>query len=209
MNRPFFRALTFALIAATAFAAFGCKRKAQRPITPLADNSRGATTAPARPGGPAPLTEGNRVADPFAGGAGVASNADGSTGLPAGRLDRSAFNEDRAALATSTVFFDFDSSVVRSSEQGKVDAVAAFLAGSPGAALEIEGHTDERGTQEYNRALGERRALAVREVLIARGVNADRLFTISFGEDRPAVDGSDESAWSRNRRAEFVVLTPR
>lgn len=207
MNRPFFRALTFALIAATAFAAAGCKRKAQRPITPLADNSRGTTTTP-RPTPAPPLNDGNRLNDPF-GGTGVAGNLDGSTGLPAGRLDRSAFNEDRAALATSTVFFDFDSSVVRSSEQGKVDAVAAFLAGAPGTALEIEGHTDERGTEEYNRALGERRALAVREALIARGVNADRLFTISFGEDRPAVDGHDESAWSRNRRAEFVVLTPR
>lgn len=208
MNRPpFFRALTLALLAATVFTAAGCRRKTQGPITPLAEG-RGATTRPGT--GTAPMTDGGRLGDPGAGGADVRDrNADGSFGLPAGRLDRGAYNDDRAALAADTLFFEFDSSVVRTSEQGKIDAVASFLAGSPGMSLEIEGHCDERGTEEYNRALGERRALAIREVLISRGVNPDRIFTISYGKDRPAVDGHDESAWSRNRRGEFVVLTPR
>ena len=69
----------------------------------------------------------------------------------------------------------------------------------------IEGHCDERGTDEYNLALGERRALAVRRYLVALGISADRLHTISYGEEKPAVLGSDEAAWSKNRRAEFKV----
>lgn len=213
MNRPpFFRALLLALVVATVFTAAGCRRKAQRPITPLAEG-RGATTGTGLGTAPgaAPLTDGGRLTDGTAGSAGLQNpgNPDGSFGLPAGRLPRDSYNDDRAALAADTLYFEYDSSVVRDSEQGKVEAVASFLAGSPAVALEIEGHCDERGTEEYNRALGERRALAVREALIARGVNADRLFTISYGKDRPALDGQDESAWSRNRRGEFVVLTPR
>lgn len=209
MNRPLIvRALTLVLVIGTALATSACRRKSQRPITPLADG--GATTVRTTPGtGAGGVTPGGRVEDPFGAGAGIGAGQDGSWGLPAGRLDRSAFNEDRAALAAQTVYFDFDSSVIRASEQGKVEAIAAFLAGSPAVALEIEGHCDERGTEEYNRALGERRALAIREALIARGVNPQRLFTISYGEDRPAVDGSNEAAWARNRRGEFVVLTAR
>lgn len=209
MNRPLLlRALTLALVIGTALTTSACRRKSQRPITPLADG--GASTVRTTPGtGVGGVPQGGRVEDPFGAGTGIGAGQDGSWGLPGGRLDRSAFNEDRAALAAQTVYFDFDSSVIRTSEQAKLDAVAAFLAGSPGVALEIEGHTDERGTEEYNRALGERRALSTREALIARGVNPQRLFTISFGEDRPAVDGANEAAWARNRRAEFVVLTAR
>ncbi|HMO65342.1 MAG TPA: OmpA family protein [Verrucomicrobiota bacterium] len=209
MNRPLFvRALTLALVIGTVFATSACRRKSQRPITPLADG--GTSTVRTPPGvGAGGVTPGGRVEDPFGAGTGVGAGADGSWGLPGGRLDRSAFNEDRATLAAQTLYFDFDSSVIRMSEQTKVEAIAAFLAGAPGTALEIEGHCDERGTEEYNRALGERRALSIREALIARGVNPERLFTISYGEDRPAVDGSNEAAWARNRRGEFVVLTAR
>ena len=74
--------------------------------------------------------------------------------------------------------------------------------------LLIEGHCDERGTEEYNRALGERRALAAREYLNSLGIKGERVRTVSYGEDRPSVDGHDESAWSKNRRAEFILLKP-
>ena len=115
-------------------------------------------------------------------------------------------NEDRLSLAPQTVYFDYDKSTVRSSEHSKVESVAAFLKSEPKAQLRIEGNCDERGTEEYNRALGERRALAVREYLLTLGISADRVTTLSFGEDKPASPGHDEAAWSQNRRGEFVVL---
>jgi peptidoglycan-associated lipoprotein len=117
--------------------------------------------------------------------------------------------EDRAPLAAHTVYFDFDSSVVKSSEKSNVEAAAAFMKANPNLGLRIEGNCDERGTEEYNRALGERRALAVRELIVASGVEADRVVTVSFGKDKPAEPGHDEAAWARNRRDEFVVLHPK
>ena len=119
------------------------------------------------------------------------------------------FNQDRAALAAQTVYFDYDSSSIKPSEQSKLDAVVAALSADASAKLLVEGHCDERGTEEYNRSLGERRALAAREVLAARGLSPSRVATRSFGEDRPANPGHDESAWSQNRRDEFVLLHPR
>ncbi|MCS7047991.1 MAG: OmpA family protein [Verrucomicrobiae bacterium] len=105
------------------------------------------------------------------------------------------------------VYFEFDSALVRPSELPKLQAVANALRGN-NKKLIIEGHCDERGTAEYNRALGERRALACREELIRLGIAADRITTISYGEDRPAVIGHDESAWSKNRRCEFITVSP-
>lgn len=102
------------------------------------------------------------------------------------------------------VYFDYDSAAVRPSEISKLQSVAAdFHAGS--SKLVVEGHADERGTAEYNRALGERRAQAVREELIKLGVPADRISTVSYGEERAADPGHDDTAWSKNRRCEFVV----
>jgi peptidoglycan-associated lipoprotein len=119
------------------------------------------------------------------------------------------YNQDRAALASETVYFDFDSAAVKASERSKVDAVANYLKGKSGIALLVEGHCDERGTEEYNRSLGERRALALREGLAAAGADPQRVITRSFGEDKPSDPGHDESAWRKNRRGEFVVLTPK
>lgn len=104
------------------------------------------------------------------------------------------------------VYFDFDTFAVPFGEIAKVDAVAAFLKNNPGTGVVVEGNCDERGTLEYNRALGERRALTVKDALLSRGIAESRIRTLSYGEDRPAVQGSDEIAWSRNRRAEFVMV---
>jgi peptidoglycan-associated lipoprotein len=123
--------------------------------------------------------------------------------------DPSNFNEDRAALAAHTVHFAFDSAVIKTSEEAKVSAVAAALNGNMSDKLIIEGHCDERGTEEYNRALGERRALATREALAKAGVDPNRIRTLSFGKDKPADPGHDESAWAKNRRAEFILLHPK
>jgi len=111
-------------------------------------------------------------------------------------------------LKAYSLYFDFDSSVIKSGEKPKINAVAEYLKAHPGEALRIEGNCDERGTEEYNRALGERRALASREALVEQGVDATMLETISYGKDKPVAPGHDESAWRLNRRSDFVVLTP-
>ncbi|NIA70489.1 peptidoglycan-associated lipoprotein Pal [Pelagibius litoralis] len=103
------------------------------------------------------------------------------------------------------VFFDFDQYNIRADQRGTVEALAAWLDSNPGATLTLEGHADERGTREYNLALGERRANSVRDYLIALGSNPGRLSVVSFGEERPAVLGSNDSAWAQNRRSAFVV----
>ncbi|HUK83754.1 MAG TPA: OmpA family protein [Verrucomicrobiae bacterium] len=103
------------------------------------------------------------------------------------------------------VYFDFDSAKIRPSEMSKLESVAAAMKGND-KKLVIEGYCDERGTAEYNRALGERRAQAAREELVHMGIDAGRISTISYGKDRPADPGHDESAWAKNRRDEFVLV---
>jgi peptidoglycan-associated lipoprotein len=116
---------------------------------------------------------------------------------------------DRAALAAYTIHFAYDSSVVRRSEHANLQSVAQQLAADPNTKLLIEGNCDERGTEEYNRALGERRALAAREALAKLGVDPMRVFTRSYGKDKPMDMGHDEAAWGKNRRDEFVLLHPK
>lgn len=103
----------------------------------------------------------------------------------------------------SVVYFDFDRDDIKPEFMSVIKAQAANLGSSKKVTL--EGHADERGSREYNLSLGERRAKSVAEVLKANGISADRIKLVSFGEDRPAVEGHDESAWSKNRRVEFVA----
>ena len=124
-------------------------------------------------------------------------------------FDPSKYNEDRAALAVNTVHFAFDSAVVKKGEEANITAVATALSSNTSDKLLIEGHCDERGTEEYNRSLGERRALALREALAKAGVSPERIRTISYGKDKPADAGHDEAAWSKNRRGEFILLHPK
>jgi peptidoglycan-associated lipoprotein len=102
-------------------------------------------------------------------------------------------------------FFDFDKSNIRPDAKQALDADIQWLKANPGAKITVEGHCDERGTNEYNLALGERRAKAVKDYLVAGGIDAKRITTISYGEERPFVLGHDESAWKWNRRGHFVV----
>ena len=108
-----------------------------------------------------------------------------------------------APFAAETVYFNFDSSELSSESQSRLSALADYLSKAKESKLQIEGHCDERGTQAYNIALGERRAKSVEGYLVNLGVEASRLSTISYGHDKPKVDGHDEAAWSQNRRAEF------
>lgn len=111
-------------------------------------------------------------------------------------------------LKGETIYFDFDKSAIKSSEQSKLDAVANYLKSNPTRAVRVAGNCDERGTEDYNRALGSRRALAGREYLVNLGVDPARIDIVSYGEDKPAVVGHDETAYSKNRRDEFLVLLP-
>jgi peptidoglycan-associated lipoprotein len=112
-------------------------------------------------------------------------------------------NVDRSRFRP--VHFGFDSYAIESSEQPLLDEVAGFLKSGSNSII-IAGFTDERGTAEYNRGLGERRAQAVRDYLIKGGADGSKLQTVSFGADMPADAGSGESAWAKNRRAEFGVV---
>jgi peptidoglycan-associated lipoprotein len=116
---------------------------------------------------------------------------------------------DRAALAAYTIHFAYDSSAIRSSEKANLASVAQQLSGDASTKLLIEGNCDERGTEEYNRSLGERRALAAREALAKLGVDPMRVETRSFGKDKPVDPGHDESGWAKNRRDDFVLLHPK
>ena len=103
------------------------------------------------------------------------------------------------------VYFGFDSTVVPSGEMGKIDAVAQHLQSKTDRVVVVEGHCDERGSNEYNMSLGENRAQIIQNYLIQNGITADRIQTRSYGAEKPAVDGHDESAWSKNRRGEFGI----
>ncbi|MDB6030047.1 MAG: peptidoglycan-binding outer rane lipoprotein Pal, OmpA family [Verrucomicrobiales bacterium] len=111
-------------------------------------------------------------------------------------------------FSTETVYFDFDKSNVKPSEIPKLQRVANGMKNYQGKAIRVEGHCDERGTEEYNRALGERRALSIREHLVRLGVDANIIDTISYGEDKPKDPGHNEAAFKQNRRGEFVLLVP-
>jgi peptidoglycan-associated lipoprotein len=130
-----------------------------------------------------------------------------ANGIPP--TDRGNFNPndaDYTTLASDTVYFAFDSSTIPGAERGKLQAVADWLKSNAGHSLFLAGHADKRGTPEYNRALGERRALAVREYLVGLGLPASSLYTNSYGSDRPAIDGDTEEAYAKNRRVEIGVI---
>ena len=183
---------------AAAIVATGC---AHRPVgvTPIPNgpNYQIGDTGPSTMQGRQPITPSQPV---------------GATEQPVaetGPFDPSKWNEDHSALAAYTVHFAFDSAVIRDSEKDNLTQVAAALQSDASANVMIEGNCDERGTEEYNRSLGERRAEAAREALVGMGIDAGRIHTISYGKDKPEDSGHDEAAWSKNRRDDFVLLHPK
>ena len=170
----------------------GCKRGPQG-TTPLPGYGKGSVPSD-RPQGP--LEPGAKVGEDLTGGG----------ALPENLKDLLADPNQPAVLRDNTVYFAYDSADIRPSETSKLDAIASFMKGSGNKAIRIEGHCDERGTEEYNRALGERRALAAREYLVRVGVSGAQIDTRTMGEDNPIVPGHTEAAWSKNRRDEFILL---
>ncbi len=128
------------------------------------------------------------------------SEASGSTGSTSADNDMQTPDEMLAKVG-STVYFGYDQSTLTAEGQATLDRQAAFLKANPTIRIVIEGHCDERGTREYNLALGDRRASAARDYLVAKGVNASRLTTISYGKERPAVGGSNDTSYALNRRS--------
>ncbi len=135
---------------------------------------------------------------------------DSSSQMPATPTDQGAAPGSQADfvanVSSDRIFFDTDSSDVDAEDQTTLGSQAAWIARYPNVRVTIEGHADERGTREYNLALGERRANATKNALAALGVSPARITTISYGKERPDALGSDESAWSRNRRAVTVTV---
>jgi peptidoglycan-associated lipoprotein len=172
--------------------------------TPIPDDTggppktaNGATTSPDN-GGVASTTA-------PANGEPIALGTEGYTPLFDG-----AHTEDRDKFKADTVYFDFDSSTIKESEGAKLQDLASYFKDNKKfEGLIIEGNCDERGTEKYNLSLGERRALAAREYLANLGVDPHRVKTVTYGASRPAESGHDESAWKKNRRAEFILVTPK
>lgn len=117
---------------------------------------------------------------------------------------REMLDQPDSPLSTRVIYFDFDSARVRDEFLPVLEAHGVFLAENGNVRVRLEGHADERGSREYNIGLGDRRAQSVRRILLFQGASSDQIETISYGEERPAVLGHDESAWSKNRRVELV-----
>ena len=149
--------------------------------------------APAAPSEPSNAAQGSGASEPSA--------------AVAGAADEEAAGPQAGLLANRIVYFDFDSAEIKGAGVEVVAAHAKFLATHSATRVRLEGHTDERGSREYNIGLGERRAQAVRRALLLQGVGDAQLATVSYGEERPAVPGHDEAAWAKNRRVEVVYLS--
>ena len=148
-----------------------------------------------------------KAVDPTAAGGGGNTTGGAGSGAQGGQsgvktVDLGA-NAGGAATLERTVYFDFDSFVVRDDYRSAIEGHAKALSVGKGKRLVVEGHTDERGGREYNLALGQKRADAVVKALALVGAPADRVEAVSFGKERPAVEGRDEASWAKNRRAEL------
>ncbi|MDI9401171.1 MAG: OmpA family protein [Limisphaerales bacterium] len=179
---------------------------------PLA-GTRNQGTGTTRPSGPTGADRTGAYADDDAFSHGL-DNVEGvdfdDTGI--GQASRQSFEGrpmDTEIFKDYTIHFDFDSSAVRPSDRINVEAVADYLKAHGDCYLLIDGHCDERGTEEYNQALGERRALSAREAITKEGIQAGRVRTRSWGEARPVALGADEASYAQNRRGEFILLLPR
>jgi peptidoglycan-associated lipoprotein len=172
---------------------YGCPKK--KPATPPADLPVETTTVPTPPSAPA-----EDIEQP------AAPQVDDTREDPLLSSDMQVVNEElRRRGFSPDIYFDYDESTLTDDTRDKLSRNADLLKGNPQFSVTIEGHADERGTNEYNLALGERRANAVRDYLGSLGVSGDRLRTLSYGEERPVCTSNEESCWSQNRRAHMII----
>lgn len=177
------KAKTLLLIAATGLVVAACSGSDTLPVSGVDDGFGGPDSNVAR------------GAETSAVGAGVNGNFLPFEGEQPG---------DREQLGNLVVYFEFDRSEIRSDFNAMLGAHARYLASDRNLSIRLEGHTDERGSREYNIGLGENRAQSVRQILLLQGVSAAQLSTVSYGEERPAAFGSDEESYGLNRRVELV-----
>ena len=182
-----------------AFVATACGKKPEPEVAPAAAPTASVDTAAARRAADSLAAEAERLAREEAERIARQREADSLAALA-----RSG-DEVRAMLATM-IHFDYDRAEIRADDQSSLDAKVAILQANPDLRLRIHGHCDERGSDEYNLALGNRRATAVKAFLVNRGIDASRIETQSWGEERPIAQGMTEDAWSQNRRAEFEIV---
>jgi len=164
---------------------------------------------PKKPSTNEPPIAGTQVGGPGSGstsGAGGASTSGSALGSDAAGMGARGVGADGGLSGRNIIYFDFDKSEIKPEFADIITANAQNLTAHPNLKLQLEGNTDERGTREYNIGLGERRAQAVRRALMLQGVPETQVTTVSFGAERPAVEGDDESAWAKNRRVELVYL---
>ena len=169
-----------ALYLAIAALAAGCASKDPKQDAPVTDRSTGTTPS-------------------------TATTSPGSTASPSStaRVEGNPLRDPSNILSKRSVYFDYDSNAVKDEYRGLVQAHSRYLADRRDARIRIEGNADERGSREYNLALGQRRAEAVKKVMTVLGASDERIETISFGEEKPAAAGHDEEAWAQNRRADI------
>lgn len=132
------------------------------------------------------------------------SGAAASGASSSSSFEGEALEDPSSPLSERIIYFDYDSSSLSDEAMDRLEAHGEYLADNPNRQMLVEGHTDERGAREYNLALGERRAEAVKQALTLAGADEDQIDTVSYGEESPAASGSTESAWAENRRAELV-----
>ena len=120
------------------------------------------------------------------------------------RANISALDDPQSPLSVRVIYFEYDSSDIRPEYRQTVEAHATYLTANPSTTLTLEGHADERGSREYNLALGERRAQSIKRQMTLLGASTNQIRTVSYGEERPSIDGHDETAWSENRRVEII-----
>jgi len=191
MKKTVFRVLAMAsLIASVSFLTTGCAKKTVRTDEGVAAST--ATTSSALQ-----QQEQRRV---------ETIGADESLSAGARQAAETVFSEGRTSGPLLPIYFDFDRSDVRDDQKARIDGDAEYMKTNPAVTVRIEGNCDERGTNEYNMALGERRAMSAKKYLLNKGISEERLQTVSYGEEKPLVEGSDESVWSKNRRDDFVIV---
>jgi peptidoglycan-associated lipoprotein len=177
----------------------GC---AKRPATTQASAPAPTAAAATTPGSGAATTPPAMAAPPGGGATTAPATAAPSTAAPTARPEVSEF---RSVPELRDVFFDFDKYDIRQADAKVLDSNATWLKSNANHLVLIEGHCDERGTNEYNLALGERRAKSAMNYLVSQGVQASRITIISYGEERPACNEKTEECWAKNRRAHFLV----
>ncbi|MAB18915.1 MAG: peptidoglycan-associated lipoprotein [SAR116 cluster bacterium] len=178
---------------AVAFFVAACETASQTSTDSAGDTTASSTSSTASASGSSSTA--STASSGSASSGSAAGSAGGSTTSPA----------DTLATIGNTVYFSYDSAALDGNSKGSLFRQAAFLNANPTLTVTIEGHCDERGTREYNLALGERRAAAARDYLLAQGVDPARIKVISYGKERPAMAGSNEESWAKNRRAATVL----